>query len=70
MEVLHSIRQRVTLLVLVVTFLPLPARVRRRDTLLPDGVCGNRETMLEATQVGNAMLQQALAAGMPGVISP
>ena len=65
MEVLHSIRRRVILLVLVVTFLPLPAHGRRRDTLLPDGVCGNRETMLEATQVGNAMLQQALAAGMP-----
>jgi predicted Zn-dependent protease len=65
MEVLHSIRRRVTLLVLVVTFLPLPARGRRRDTLLPDGVCGNRETMLEANRAGNAMLQRALVAGMP-----
>jgi predicted Zn-dependent protease len=48
-----------------VAFLPLPAHGRRRDALLPDGVCGNRETMLEATQAGKAMLHQALAAGMP-----
>jgi predicted Zn-dependent protease len=53
------------MLVLVVTFLPLPARGRRHDALLPDGVCGNRETMLEAARVGQAMLQQTLAAGMP-----
>jgi predicted Zn-dependent protease len=52
-------------LVLVVTFLPLPVRGRRPGTLLPDGVCGNRQTMLEAAQAGNAMLQQTLAAGMP-----
>ena len=65
MEVLHPISRWVTLLVLVVTFLPLPARGRSPDTLLPDGVCGNRQTMLEATQAGNAMVQQALAAGMP-----
>jgi predicted Zn-dependent protease len=50
---------------LLLTFLPLSARGRRRDTLQPDGVCGDRETMLEASQTGKAMLQQALAAGMP-----
>jgi predicted Zn-dependent protease len=65
MEVLHSMRRRVTVLALAVTFLPLPAGARRRETLLPDGVCGNRKTMLEAAQVGNAMLRQALARNMP-----
>jgi predicted Zn-dependent protease len=52
-------------LVLAVTLLPLVARGRPRDMLLPDGVCGNRETMLKAAQLGNAMLRQALANGMP-----
>jgi predicted Zn-dependent protease len=33
--------------------------------MLPDGVCGNSQTMLEATEAGNFMVQQALAAGMP-----
>ena len=65
MEVLHSTRRRATLLVLLMTFLPLPARGRRHDTRLPDGVCGNRETMLEATRTGKALLQRAFAAGMP-----
>ena len=65
MAVEHSTRQRVILLMLLLTFLPLSARGRRRDTLQPDGVCGDRETMLEASQTGKAMLQQALAAGMP-----
>jgi predicted Zn-dependent protease len=65
MQVMHSIARRLTLSVLAMTFLPLPTHGRRRDTLLPDGVCGNRETMLEAAQAGKAMLRQALAAGMP-----
>jgi predicted Zn-dependent protease len=65
MAAVHLNRRGVALLGLVVTFLPLPARGRRHDALLPDGVCGNRETMLEAARVGRAMLQQTLAAGMP-----
>jgi predicted Zn-dependent protease len=65
MQVMHSIGRHVTLWVLAVTFLQLPARGRWRDTLLPDGVCGNRESMLEAAQAGNAMLRQALTTGMP-----
>ena len=65
MEVAYSTVQSLTVLVLVVTFLPVPARARQHRTLLPDGVCGNRETMPEAAQVGNAMLRQALAAGTP-----
>jgi predicted Zn-dependent protease len=32
---------------------------------LPDGVCGSPQTMLEASQTGNVMLQRTLAAGMP-----
>jgi predicted Zn-dependent protease len=55
----------VTVLALVVTFLPLAAHGRSADTRLPDGVCGNRETMLEASEAGKALAQQALGAGMP-----
>jgi len=65
MDVLRSVRCFVRLLVLAVTFLSLPAHGRSRDPLLPDGVCGNHETMLEAAQAGRAMFQQALANGMP-----
>ncbi|MGA2986278.1 MAG: M48 family metalloprotease [Terriglobia bacterium] len=65
MKVLHPISRWVNLWVLVMVFLPLAARGRSRDGLLPDGVCGNSQTMLEATQAGNAMVQQVIAAGMP-----
>jgi len=65
MAAVHWNRRGVAMLGLVVTFLPVPARGRRHDALLPDGVCGNREAMLEASRVGKAMLQQSLAAGMP-----
>ena len=65
MKARHPLNPWVTLWVFVVTFLPLSARGRSPDTLLPDGVCGSPQTMLKATQAGSAMLQQALAAGMP-----
>src|SRR5271157_345562 len=62
MKALHVPVRGAFLLVWVVTFLPLPARGRSPDALLPDGVCGSSQSMLEASQAGNAMLQQALAA--------
>jgi len=65
MGVMHSTRRPLTLLVLAAAFLPLPGPARQHDVLLPDGVCGNPQTMLQATQAGRAMLQQALAAGTP-----
>jgi predicted Zn-dependent protease len=65
MKVLHPISWWVNLLVLMMTLLPLAAQGRSRDGLLPDGVCGNSQTMLQASQVGDAMLQQVFAAGMP-----
>jgi predicted Zn-dependent protease len=65
MKALHPMSRWVTLFGLVVTFLPLSAHDRSPDTLLPDGVCGSPATMLEASQAGGAMVQQALARGMP-----
>ena len=65
MEEPHLIGGPVTVLALVVTFLPLAAHGRSPDIRLPDGVCGNRETMLEATEAGKTLAQQTLAAGMP-----
>lgn len=65
MKVLHPTSRRVTLLVWVVAFLPLGAHARSAEALIPDGVCGNSQTMLEASQTGRAMVQQAFATGMP-----
>jgi predicted Zn-dependent protease len=65
MEVLRTISCRVTLFALVVAFLPLAAHGRSPDTPWPDGICSSPQAMLEATQTGNVMVQQALAAGMP-----
>jgi len=65
MKVMHPIGQWFTLWVLAVASLPLPAPGRSPDATLPDGICGSRETMLEAAQRGDAMVQQALARGMP-----
>jgi predicted Zn-dependent protease len=36
-----------------------------RTTSLPEGVCGNSQTMLEATETGQAMVQQVFSRGMP-----
>ena len=71
MKVLHPISRWVTLLVLVVTFLPLPARGRSPDALLPDGVCGSPQTMLEASQSGQTpWSSRLLPQACRGVISP
>ena len=51
--------------VLVIALLPLSAQGRSREALLPDGVCGNSQTMLEAARTGNAMLQHVLSTNMP-----
>jgi len=64
MRALHPISRWVNLLVLVATFLPLAAQGASRDALLPDGVCGSRQNMLEASQAGSVMVHQALARGM------
>lgn len=65
MKALHPISWSVILLVSGLALLPGPARGRAPDTLLPDGVCGNSQTMLEAAQTGSAMVQQAFAHGTP-----
>jgi len=38
---------------------------RSADAFLPDGICGNPQTMLEASQMGRAMVQQVFITGMP-----
>jgi predicted Zn-dependent protease len=58
-------RQWAILLVSVVMFVPSPARARSPNTLLPDGVCGNGQAMLEASQTGSAMVEQELSRSMP-----
>jgi len=65
MEVAHPRTGSLTLLVLVATFLPLVARGRAPDALLPSGDCGSRQSMLQAAQAGKGMVQQVLARGMP-----
>jgi len=62
---MHSTKRVLIFLVLTPTFLVLPALARQHDALLPNGVCGNHQTMLEAAQAGRAMVQEALAAGTP-----
>jgi predicted Zn-dependent protease len=46
-------------------FLPAAVFGATGENLLPDGVCGNRQTMLQASETGSAMVQQAFAEGMP-----
>lgn len=55
----------VVLGVAVVSFLALPARGGSHRSFLPEGVCGDPQAMLEASQQGRAMVRQAFAAGMP-----
>jgi len=50
---------------LFVMFLPLTVFGVSRESSLPDGVCGSPQTMLEASQIGRAMVQQVFATGMP-----
>jgi len=63
-DVLHPFARRLIGLCLMV-FLPVTAFGRPGERSLPDGVCGNPQTILEASRVGNFMVQQALAEGMP-----
>lgn len=65
MTVLHRVGRCATLLVWALAFLPRVAHARSQNALLPDGVCGDGQSMLEATQAGHAMVRQTLAAGMP-----
>jgi len=65
MEVLHPISRWVARFLLTVIFLVSPSRCRSADALLPDGVCGSPQTMLEASQMGKAMVRQVFVAGMP-----
>jgi predicted Zn-dependent protease len=48
-----------------VVFLPVTLFGVSPENSLPDGVCGNSQTMLEASQAGRAMVQQIFATGMP-----
>lgn len=64
MEVWHPLARRLIGLCLMVA-LPVTIFGRQGERSLPDGVCGNPQTMWEASQAGNLMVQQALAAGMP-----
>jgi predicted Zn-dependent protease len=66
MKALHPPRPWVILLVWMAAFLlPSTARGRSPDALLPDGVCGNSQTMLEASRAGDAIVHQVLAVSMP-----
>jgi predicted Zn-dependent protease len=64
MQVLRPLGRRLFGLCLAVL---VPAAVfgATGENLLPDGVCGNRQTMLQASETGSAMVQQAFAEGMP-----
>ena len=64
MAVLRPLRRRLIGLCPVV-FLPVMIFGATRQGLLPDGVCGGPQTMLEASRTGSAMVQQAFARGMP-----
>ena len=64
MDVLRPLGRRLIGLCLVV-FLPVMMFGATRESSLPDGVCGGPQTMLEASQTGSAMVQQAFARGMP-----
>ena len=49
----------------LVAFLPVTVFGVSRENSLPDGVCGSPQTMLEASQMGRAMVQQVFVTGMP-----
>jgi Zn-dependent protease with chaperone function len=49
----------------LVYFLPVMIFGRTGERSLPDGVCGSPQTMLEAAHMGQAMVQQVFARGMP-----
>src|ERR1017187_7215593 len=64
MRLVHQCIQWVILLVLVLTFQPPAVHGKSQNALLPDGICGNSQSMLEASQEGSAMVRQVLASGM------
>ena len=64
MDVLRPCGRQLIGLCLMV-FLPVTVFGRQDERSPPDGVCGSPPTMLEASQAGSAMVQQALARGMP-----
>ena len=66
---LRSLALRLIGLWLIVV-LPVTIFGASRENSLPDGVCGNSQTMLEASQAGNAMVQQVLPQACHGVIRP
>jgi predicted Zn-dependent protease len=53
------------LVVCLVVFLPVMVFGVSHESSLPDGVCGSPQTMLEASQMGRAMVQQVFVTGMP-----
>ncbi len=65
MKVPHPISRWVTLWVLSAACLPAPAHGRTPEALLPDGVCGSSQTMLEGAQAGSVMVRQVLAVSTP-----
>lgn len=65
MMLIHPSGRWLILIVWIITVLPSPALGRSPNAVLPLGVCGSPQTMLEASQTGNAMVQQAISAGMP-----
>jgi len=65
MTVLHPRGRWVVAWVCVVAFLPVPGQGRSRAALLPDGACGNRQTMLEGAREGSVLVQQVLSTNMP-----
>ena len=49
----------------LMAFLPVTVFGASRENSLPDGVCGSPQAMLEASQMGRAMVEQVFATGMP-----
>jgi predicted Zn-dependent protease len=64
-EVLHPISRLVMLLACALACLAPATQAWPRDASPPNGVCGGAERMAGDLQIGHAMVQQTLAAGMP-----
>ena len=65
MKVPHPMSWWATLVVLISSISPPVVFARTPQNVLPNGLCGDRQSMLEAAQAGSAMVQQTLAASMP-----
>src|SRR5579862_5909697 len=48
----------------IAVFMPLTMLGRTAKSSLPDGACGSPQTMLEATETGQAMVQEVFSRGM------